>query len=442
MNATAPLEDDRSSLAPLAIIAKLWRRPALTEWTAAHVARFAPAGSVFIGIRSPGDPNPTPASPGWGYVAARNYPLSPKGNAGAIAARGVARAVLNLGSDDVCSAGYYAAVLAALEAGAPLVFPRGLVLYDLATNQATAIDAPRVVGAGRTLSADSLDALAWQPWPGSGRSPDSDMDRRLREKAPSAYARVVHVAGADVAGDGPFGPSVVVDFKGRDNIGTYEMVIGRRRREGLPCREVEPESLARALGVSFADLRDLARRGAQDDYPLRASMKPELAEPSPDRPVGVVADRTWRNDALEGVVRRGTVLYLSERRAAALHKVRAVKYLKTDRAVAPADPRPADSPADVPTSGRVLATRRNLGELMSEAAEGPLTPLEEPAGALQADELEADVAVPVTEILPAAEPAQREDDRPSRRKRRPNADAENAAAAAQADKPRRRRRSS
>src|SRR5690606_2601326 len=166
----------------LGVVTKLWSRPAVAEFVMRYFARLTLDGVRLecVAVASPGDRHEPAPVDGWRRVYAPNRPLSHKGNHAARTLEGRVDAVLNIGSDDVCSPAYIEAAVNAIRGGADYVVPEGLCLWDLATGRSMEVDAPRI-GAGRVLSARLLDTLRWHPWPVRGNVPDADMDERLRQ---------------------------------------------------------------------------------------------------------------------------------------------------------------------------------------------------------------------------------------------------------------------
>ena len=259
----------------LGIIMKQWQRPAVTAFCQRYLAALDVPGVevVCASVRSPGDKNLAPTVEGWRYVSAPNRPLSPKGNAAALALKGKVDAVLNVGSDDLVSPGYIAAAVEAIKGGADYVLPEGLCFLDLVASadgqglQAMAVRAPRI-GAGRVLSARLLDTLHWHPWPVRGHDPDGDMDARLRLKAPGVLESPTRLSGMDIDAG-----LVVCDIKCGDNIGDYAGIRRRRVADGL-VTDLDPGALLAALGISHEDYETLMAdfrktRNAAAGAPLR-----------------------------------------------------------------------------------------------------------------------------------------------------------------------------
>src|SRR5690606_23291383 len=274
-----------------------------------------------VAAASPGDRHEPAPVDGWRRVYAPNRPLSHKGNHAARTLEGRVDAVLNVGSDDVCSPGYIAAAVNAIRGGADYVVPEGLCLWDLATDRCMEVDAPRI-GAGRVLSARLLDTLRWHPWPVRGNVPDADMDERLRQHAPEALANPARVTGNDVAGG-----MVVCDIKCGDNIGTFDAVVRRRGPQGQ-TRDVPRDALLSALHISTEDADALKGAHLRFRYTNALDpMNPERLHPSEERPVRVRAVKPFTNRQEEREVRRGAAFYATERRAAELHRAGMVAVL-------------------------------------------------------------------------------------------------------------------
>src|SRR5690606_28796300 len=263
-------------------------------------------------------------------VYAPHGPMSHKGNHAARTLEGRVDAVLNVGSDDVCSPAYIEAAVNAIRGGADYVVPEGLCLWDLATDRSMEVDAPRI-GAGRVLSARLLDTLRWHPWPVRGNVPDADMDERLRQHAPEALANPARVTGNDVAGG-----MVVCDIKCGDNIGTFDSVVQRRGPQGQ-TRDVPRDALLSALHISTEDADALKGAHLRFRYTNALDpMNPERLHPSEERPVRVRALKPFTNRQEEGAVARGAAFYATERRAAEPHRAGMVAVLDAPEGFDPA----------------------------------------------------------------------------------------------------------
>ena len=166
----------------LGVLVALWRRPEVSRAVLAHALALRVPGVEIVvhAVRSPEDPEPTPVPFGVRVTDAPNAPLSDKWSIGMQAMPRDLGAVMVLGSDDLVTADYVAACVAAVRAGADRVHASGIVFVDMATGEAHASDASRI-GAGRVLSRRALDLVGWRPWPpGLNRRLDGGMDRVFR----------------------------------------------------------------------------------------------------------------------------------------------------------------------------------------------------------------------------------------------------------------------
>lgn len=156
---------------------------------------------------SPEDTDPADVVEGVEYIAAPNSPLSGKVNAIAEALQGSGiDALMLVDSDALVSPGYIAAAVRALQRGAAFVHAREVGFVDLTTGEAFTARTVRP-GPGRTLSAEALDRLGWQPLEaGQEQGLNRSMDRRLNATGvapqsvihPAEGAKIVELKGSGV----------------------------------------------------------------------------------------------------------------------------------------------------------------------------------------------------------------------------------------------------
>lgn len=246
--ALAPVEP--TATFRLGVIMKQWARPSITQFTQGWLSRLVLPGVelVRVSVTSPGDPYRAPQVDGWEYVSAPNEPLNGKGNAAVQALKGRVDAILNLGSDDLCTPAYILEAVRLIREGvADVVLPKGLAFYDLLSTRAMVVDAPRI-GAGRVVSASVLEALGWYLWPQQGHLPDQGMDERFK--------LVPGIKKAKIDGMGVEAKSMVIDIKCHDNMGSFDQVLKHRGPQGQ-AHLVEPQAVWDGFGVTAEEVEAL-----------------------------------------------------------------------------------------------------------------------------------------------------------------------------------------
>jgi len=168
---------------------------------------------------------------GWGYVKAKNNPLSNKWNAGCESLRGQVDAVLIVGSDDLLNKDYFTEAIIMLQTGQTAVGLDSLHYYSAPDGRCVYMERA-YPGAGMMISAVSLDKVNWQPWrDGVNRRIDGQLMNKMHEQAyPFAYRGIKRGT-----------KSILIDIKTDENIWTFNEMI---------------EMIGRATDVDGADLLD------------------------------------------------------------------------------------------------------------------------------------------------------------------------------------------
>lgn len=232
----------------LGLATALWQRPRLAGIVLRYWARLAVPGVELVRVAAAcaSDPDPVDVGDlgGWEVIASPNDgDLSRRFNDAVAACRGC-DAVMIIGSDDLACAGYVEACCEAVRAGARVVTPQQLYLYDLASSRLVYVRA-RIVGAGRVLARTLLDDVAWRPYEdGYPNAIEAAMSRRLKpgDAAPSWHPL------SDLRDAGRW----LVDVKGMRSMTPFKRIVGT-----LGGSDVVGG--LRALGLPLDTERDLLR---------------------------------------------------------------------------------------------------------------------------------------------------------------------------------------
>lgn len=191
----------------LGVVVALWGREGIAQVSLTRYARAARGHDVTLVAVTDEPGNGSMADElGYEVVAAPNFPVSDKHNAGAAHLRGRVDAMVVLGSDNWVCDRLFGAWERELESS-PIV---GVTdVWHVCVHRPDALywrgytnhRAGESIGVARALRSDVLDALDWQPWGlGANKGLDSTMTARLRERGYSTAGKKQAELGVRVIG--------------------------------------------------------------------------------------------------------------------------------------------------------------------------------------------------------------------------------------------------
>lgn len=239
----------------VSLVTAVWKRPAIERLVLEHYRDLAADSSEQVRLYaacSTDDDEALVAAAGWEPCRIPNRPLGRKWNKAADAARG-SDAVVVVGSDDLILPRPGLDLFAHFRVLAEkhsLAGPTDLYVVDTASGEGLLWrNPPHIIGPGRVLCGDVMEALRWAPWPPQlNKRLDGGMNRRI---ARTRARRWAPFSAEEIGFD-------VVDLKSERNIWGFDMFA--RRVEGrTPLSRVfryASAELRAALGAAFPALTD------------------------------------------------------------------------------------------------------------------------------------------------------------------------------------------